>query len=333
MSHGGAPRGWLEFSANLNPLGVPDAVRAAITAATYERYSDLDVAVAEGQLAADAGVPAECVLLTAGATEAIRLVITALGPLTDQVVVVGPTYDEYARIAMNADRVVCEVRATRPLFTPPIARARAAASEGRSLLFICDPNNPTGRGLGPDGLGALVSSGSGGYTVIDQSFAPFAEWQPKGADLLAAGNVVVIRSLTKRCAIPGVRVGYVIARPDMIERLRALADPWSAGAHAIAVARSARWSLSAHERLTVTAWREELASALVAFGLDPLPSEANFLLVHGGVGAGTLAAQLAARQIAVRACASFGLPEHLRFAVRPPHEQDVLFAALSELRG
>jgi len=330
MNHGGAPSGWLEFSANLNPLGVPAPVRAAIARTTYDRYADLDGRAAEAHLAADAGVPSECVLLTAGATEAIRLVISALGPLTDGLVIVGPAYGEYARVATEREHRFVELSAIGPTFAPPAEAARAAILGRDALLMVCDPNNPTGQTLGPGGVEALVR-GAGGHTVIDQSFAPFARWQPEASDLLAAGSVVLIRSLTKRNAIPGVRVGYVIAGPETIRTLRAGQDPWSVSAHGVAAAAATSWTLSSGERDTIVAWRERLAAAVAGCGLVALSSEANFLLVHAGGRAASLVRALAARSIAVRGCASFGLPEHIRLAVRPPAEQDALCAALAEV--
>ena len=330
MSHGGAPSGWLDFSANLNPLGVPPAVHAAIAATAYDRYADLDGRAAEGHLAADAGVPTECVLLTAGATEAIRLVIAALSPLSDGLVIVGPAYGEYARVAAEREHQFSEVSATGPTFAPPAGEARAAVLGREALLIVCDPNNPTGQTLGPGGVDAVVR-GTGGYTVIDQSFAPFARWQPEPSELLVAGRVVLIRSLTKRNAIPGVRVGYVIARPETIRTLRALQDPWTVSAHAVAAAAVTSWALASGERDTIVAWRERLAATVARGGLVPLSSEANFLLVHAGGRAAGVVAALAARAIAVRSCASFGLPEHIRLAVRPPAELGALGAALAEL--
>lgn len=333
MSHGGAPAGWLEFSANLNPTGAPDAVAAAIAAASYGRYADLDPAAAEAHLAADAGVAPECVLLTAGATEAIRLVASALVG-RGEAVIVGPTYSEYARAIRSAGGRTVAVDASRPAFDPPVERAVALLADGPATLFLCDPNNPTGRALDAEQLRQVLDSlPQDASIVLDQSFAPFSSSSLDASVCLTAGEVVLVRSLTKVLATPGIRLGYVIARPETIAALRMLQDPWAVGAHAMAAATVASWTLPREVHACVTSWRERLGAALPAVGLDPLPSEANFLLVHAGPAAAGLIQELAARRIAVRSCASFGLPEYIRLAVRPPAEQDVLLSALTAIRG
>lgn len=331
MTHGGAPAGWLEFSANLNPTGTPVAVAAAVAAASYGRYADLDPAAAEAHLAADAGVSTECVLLTAGATEAIRLVATALVD-RGEAVIVGPTYSEYARAVRSGGGRAVEVDAAPPSFDPPMERALARLAQVPRALFLCDPNNPTGRALGPEQLRQVIGSlPQAASLVLDQSFAPFASSRLGASECLAAGEVVCVRSLTKVLATPGLRLGYVIARPRTVAALRAVQDPWAVGAHAIAAAMVASWTLPADARTRVASWRERLAAALPAHGLHPLPSETNFLLVRSGPAAAGLIEALAGRRIAVRSCASFGLPEYIRLAVRPPAEQDVLLSELTAI--
>jgi histidinol-phosphate aminotransferase len=333
MTHGGAPPGWLEFSANLNPAGTPAAVAAAIAAATYDSYASLDPGEAAAHLAIDAGVPAESVLVTAGATEAIRLVASAF-VAGGRAVIVGPTYADYARFARQAGGEVLEARAEPPTFVPPIDRAIGDLRGGRNVLFVCDPNNPTGRALGVERFRHLLATMPRDATlVLDQSFAPFAATTPSATECLAAGTVVLVRSLTKVLAVPGLRLGYVIARPETVAMLRARQDPWAVAAHALVAATVASWTLPVDVRATVARWRERFAIALADQGLCPLPSETNFLLVHVGGDAHALVAALAERRIAVRSCASFGLPDHIRVAVRPPAEQDLLLDALAAIRS
>ena len=152
-------------------------------------------------------------------------------------------------------------------------------------------------------------------------------------DLVAGGNVVLVRSLTKLLAAPGLRAGYAVAATALSAELRAFRDPWSPGAHACAAAEQASWRIGSDAYRAVAAWRARLARALAAQGLSAVPSEAPFLLVNAGPAAEPIVRALAARAIAVRWCASFGLPDHLRIAVRPPDEQDVLIAALAALRS
>lgn len=329
--HGGAPDGWLDFSVNLNPCGTPPAVSAAVVQAGFQAYATLDATPAEQRLAADAGVERGCVLLTAGATEGLRLVCRALLRAGETALVVGPTYGEYTRQAMLAGARVVELRASPPGFAPPLdAVTRELAARPVRAVFLCDPNNPTGAQLVPERLRELLRAVPPETTlVVDQSFLPFAEPSLAPADLLAGGNVVLLRSLTKVLATPGVRVGYLIANEALVRRLRDGRDPWPVGAHAIAAAAATSWRLPDDALRTIRLWRARLEAGLPATGLSPLHGGANFLLAHAGMRASRLADALAARRIAIRRCDSFDLPEYLRVAVRPPDEQDRLFAALA----
>ena len=335
VAHGGAPRGWLEFSASLNPCGTPPAVRAAVARAGYGAYADLDPREAELHLAEDAGVAATCVLLTAGATEALRLAVRAFGEPSGRAAVLGPTYGEYSRLAAMHGIATVEVRAHAPDFAPPVELfAGALAAERLSLAVVCDPNNPTGRRLTADALGAICDAlPPGAVLVIDQSFAAFSDEPLCAAELTRRPNVILVRSLTKLLAAPGIRAGYVIGPAELVAALRGVRDPWSPGAHAIAAAGAASWHIDPALRGTLAAWRSRLARALGGLGLPTVPSDAPFLLAHAGPRAGGLLRSLAAERIAVRWCASFGLSEHVRLAVRPPEEQDALLRALMSARA
>jgi threonine-phosphate decarboxylase len=331
--HGGAPAGWLDFSANPNPLGVPTQVRAAIDAARYERYADLDAAAAEHHLAADAGLPPGWALVTAGATEALRIVADAWLRPGRRAIIAGPTYGEYARVSTSSGAEVIELRARPPTFRPPVGALVRALSAASSVVFVCDPNNPTGRRLVPADwrrLQQVLAARPTGETrlVIDQSFAAFAEGQLPAAQLLASDRVVLVRSLTKRLGTPGVRIGYILGPPRLLAPLRVYRDPWSVGAHALAAAHSASWVLTPTERRTLARWRRDLSDALRRRGLRPLSSTVNFILVEVGAAAPTLVAVAARRRIAIRSGASFGLSSYVRLAVRPPAEQARLLAAI-----
>lgn len=333
-AHGGAPRGWLEFSANLNPRGVPPQLDAAVRHAEYGAYADVDASRAERHLAEDAGVAPANVLLVAGATEAIRLMATAFVEQGDRTIALGPTYGEYARIARMRGAHHRELRASPPRFDPPVVALLDELRTGRyALAFACDPNNPTGMPLPHGALRDSVQAcGRRTRLVIDQSFGGFASDEIPPAELVRASNVVLVRSLTKLLAAPGLRVGYVLAHPALLDALRAVRDPWAVGSHACAAAACATWKLPRDARDDIAAWRSDLAAALRAFDFDVLVGEAPFVLVHVGPTAQRLIDDLARERIAVRWCASFGLPEHIRLAVRPPREQAELLRALRAIR-
>lgn len=332
VPHGGAPQGWLDLSVNLNPLGPPAAVRAAVAAAGYGTYSDLDPARAIKRLARDSRVDADRIVLTAGATEALRLVTTRLLRPGSRLLIVGPTYSEYHRLGLLAGATIREVHAEPPRFEPPIDAIVAAIRAFRpQLVAVCDPNNPTGRSVGPTDWRRLLDAARDAHVLIDESFAPF---RGPGWDVrLDDPRVVVVRSLTKVHAIPGIRAGFLVAAPDLAAGLRSLADPWSVGSHAIAAAAAGGWGLDEEARRTIAAWREGLVTALEGRGSTAVPSDANFVLATVSRSTDRFMAALAADRIAVRSCASFGLAGVVRLAVPPPAGLARLAGALDRARS
>jgi histidinol-phosphate/aromatic aminotransferase/cobyric acid decarboxylase-like protein len=172
-----------------------------------------------------------------------------------------------------------------------------------SPLWRSNPHNPSGLLAGPDEQAG----------VWDEAFFPLAAGQWSRGDESA---LAVVGSLTKLFACPGLRLGYVIAAPDLIKQLRARQPHWSVGSLALAVLPA----LLAEADLT--GWRDEistlrraLAKVLESYGLTPLPSDANFLLCEAP---GALRHDLIGQGIVVRDCGSFGLPDHVRIAV-PDH--------------
>lgn len=314
---GGAPGQWLDFSANLRPEGTPDwvmrAMRDALADTRY--YPDRAMTAAREGLAAYAGVPADCILPTAGGAAAIDLALSmSMGTVYVQPV----TFGEYA------ERAAVHGRA--------IARWAGNCAPGDTLV-ICNPNNPTGAALSREDVLALLETvrACGATLLVDEAFIDFCpECSVKGA---IAPGLVIVGSLTKTLCIPGVRLGYVCATPEMIRALSARALPWAVGTLASAVARRLPDHVQeiAQDAAISRLRREAFAAKLQALGARVLPSRSNFLLVDFGRSMTDAAAQLKTRGILVRTCASFGLgEEYLRLAVKTPEENDRL---IGELEG
>jgi threonine-phosphate decarboxylase len=310
VEHGGARPWLLDLSVNLNPLGTPDAVRQAIASASVSRYSDLDPARAVARLAADDELDPAQVLVTAGATEALRLVFAALVRPGDTVVAMTPSYGEYARLAELAGASFVAVPASPPAFEPPIAALEDAIRDhAPALAIVADPNNPTGVGWTESDATGLSETGA--TVVVDESFLPFAA---PATRFPHTPNVIRVRSLTKVLAIPGVRVGYAVADEATIDAMRAQQDPWSVGSHGIAAAAAGGFWLEDLGRSKIAALREGLVARLAEAGVDAVPSSANFVLVDA-TRSPTLIDRLEGRGIAVRSGASFRLPDYVRIAV------------------
>jgi histidinol-phosphate/aromatic aminotransferase/cobyric acid decarboxylase-like protein len=317
VPHGGAPAGWLDLSANPNPLGPSAEVQAAIGAATYATYADLDPARAVERLARDCAVEAERIIVTAGATEGLRLAVSHLLRRGDRMLLVGPTYGEYRRLGHLVGARIREVRAEPPSFDPPIDAITAEIATFRpAVIVVCDPNNPTGRSIGTDGWRKLLNASGDAHVLVDESFAPF---RAPGTDLpLDDARIVIVRSLTKALGIPGIRIGFIVATRDLAGGLRHIADPWSVGSHALAAASTGGWALDDAARRTIADWRKNLVDALLTRGSSSVPSDANFVLATVTGSNDGFIGRLAADRISVRSCASFGLTGVVRIAVPTP---------------
>jgi histidinol-phosphate/aromatic aminotransferase/cobyric acid decarboxylase-like protein len=326
MTHGGnvwqgsSPGDWLDFSANLRPEGPPEWVMQAMAGALDEAryYPDLSMRAAREGLAAYAGVPAECLTPTAGGIEAIDLVLRAG---VGRVLTMPPTFSEYALRARAANR-----RAAA--FTSP------DSVETGDLVFLCNPNNPTGEAR--TRAEVLYLAGAiqrrGGALAVDEAFIDLCP-EESVRDRAVADDLIVVGSLTKALCVPGVRLGYLIAPPIWMERFQALQAPWSLNAFAAAIARALPEHLGElkEDRRKNDARREMLAAELAALGARVLPSRANFLLCDFHRSTAEAVKALKRQGILVRECASFGLPSNfLRLAVRTEAENARLVAALRE---
>ncbi len=331
--------GFLDFSANINPLGAPEAALAAGADALYREaghYPDLHYTELRAALAGYIGVPPERVLPTNGGAEALFLAArTAVEGLTGRkAVILEPTFSEYAVAARAAGFEVVRAVARRPeaSFHLDFAVLDDALDSTRDvgLVFLCNPNNPTGEAVQrPDVLRVAERvREAGAVLVVDEAFADFAPHLSVAPE--AGDHLYVARSFTKFFAVPGLRLGCLVTRDP--KRVRAFQPSWpvNAVAAAVGVAAAGDDSFAEATLAEVALRRRELFSALGELPeLSPYPSAANFLLVRGPEG---LVEKLARRGVLVRGCEPFlGLgPGFFRMAIRGVGENERL---LEELRG
>ena len=186
-------------------------------------------------------------------------------------------------------------------------------------------------------IAALVIGHPGTLFVLDEAYCellPEPQWQ---ADLLAAGNLLVLHSMTKYWGLAGLRLGHAVVEPGLAAALRAAAPPWSVNACAQAAGVAALDDLEHHHRSValLTDERERLVAGLSARGWVTEPTTAGFFLIHVGDAPAARRALLA-QGCLVRDCTSFGLPGHVRVSPRRPEQNDRLlevFAALTPPRA
>jgi histidinol-phosphate aminotransferase len=317
-----------DHAVNVLAGGPPPWLRAALQRALEEDASSYpDERAAVAAIAAMHGRSDKEIVPANGAAEALWLLPAALRPVLAACVHPGFTEGEAALRAHG-------VPVTRVLRDPGrgFALDPAAVPEAADLVLVGNPASPTGT-LDP-AAAVLALRRPGRVVVVDEAFMDLVPGEPGSLVREALDDVVVVRSLTKSLAIPGVRAGYAVAGPALAERLRAVRPPWSANALALAaleaVASRPQALTAAAERAATE--REDLARRLAGVaGIRTWPASANFCLIEVADGP-AVAARLRERRIAVRAAASFpGLgPGHLRLTARAPAENATLVAALAE---
>lgn len=324
MIHGGNvwntgnPSDWLDFSANLRPEGPPDWVSETLrsTLDDIRFYPDPDMKRARRGLAGYLGIPEECVLPTAGGTAAIDLALTYR---TGCVYIPEPAFGEYARRAEAHGR----------------AHAPWNGTCGREdTLILSNPDNPTGSARTKETLLALHRelTGVGAELIVDEAFIDYCpEYSLR--DAIAPG-LIIVGSMTKILGIPGVRLGFLCAEPEVIRSLREKMLPWSLGTQAaeIAARLPEHADLIRRDAETNRRRREQFAAQLEQLGVKVVPSQSNFLLADFGRDMTEPAERLKEQGILVRTCGSFRLENSfLRLAVRTEKENGRLIAALEEI--
>jgi cobyric acid synthase CobQ/L-threonine-O-3-phosphate decarboxylase len=332
----------LDFSANINPLGPPAVLRSALARAIddLEHYPDIEAKALTAAIARRYGVAAGQVVVGNGSTELLYAVARAVK--ASRAVVPVPSYADYAAAAELAGLDVEPVGLREERGYAVDFAEVGAALRGGELVFLGQPNNPTGLALDVGELRRLAAERAGTMFVVDEAFADFMDGYdaPLGGGDLPA-NVIVLRSLTKFYAIPGLRLGFAAAAAGVADAVRRQVPPWSVNtlAQAAGAAILADEGYVTRTREAARELRESLARGLSQLpGLYVYPGAANFLLVRlnrAGMDAAALAEALLRRRIAIRLCDNYpGLDgRFFRVAVRPAEENARLLEALGEALG
>ncbi len=336
--HGGArpdqlQAGVIDFSASINPYAPPPGLRRALAAADLRSYPDPFAGSLATQLASTHNLRPGHLLVGNGASELIFLIARALLGPGSRTVVVGPAFGEYAYASALTGAEVVTYLAPEPAgFVPELAELTRLLNRTRpALVWAANPANPTGIYL-PEGPFKATLDAFEGVLVIDEAFRSFVSGPWPSEALLNTGRVILLRSLTKDFGLAGLRLGYLLGPPEIVDRVRAHQPPWSVNALAQAAGEFilTRTDFIDACRSRLTRRRQELRRALERLGLRVSDSAANFLLVRTGAATACTEFLLERHGILVRDCTSFGLPDYIRVAVRRRPENRRLVAALTD---
>ncbi|HEX4585405.1 MAG TPA: histidinol-phosphate transaminase [Burkholderiaceae bacterium] len=319
------PESIIKLASNENPLGMAPGARAAAAAALADvgRYPDGNGAALKSALSQRLNVPVSWLTVGNGSNDILEMAASLmLAPGASCV---------YSQHAFAIYALATQARGARAIETPArelghdLAAMRAAIQPCTRLIYIANPNNPTGTLLAPDALRDFLEAvPPQAVVVLDEAYNEYLP-PPARYDSLPwvrrYPNLIVSRTFSKVYGLAGLRVGYAVAQPDLTDLLNRIRQPFNVNSVAQAAARAAldddefvRRSVELNE-----SGRTELCRSLGAMGLQLAPANGNFVLVRVGAAAAVYQHLLGCGVI-VRPVASYGLPEWLRVTVGLPEE-------------
>jgi len=324
----------MDFSASINPLGVPASVVTAIqeNIRLLPHYPEPQAEQLSERLGRHLQIDGRTILCGNGSTELIYLLPRTLRPR--RALIPAPTFSEYNRACALAEACIVEF---------PLSCERGfeidpdrfiAAMDGCDMAFLCNPNNPTGRLLNRDAVLRIAKAADrlSCWLVVDEAFIDFIPGHSVADAVSAHTRLIVLRSLTKFYALSGLRIGFGVFPQALLHNLRDRKEPWTVNSLALCAATAAIQDERFQEATHVLIAEEKayLENALSTAGIAYFPSAANYYLLQMDRAQEALAS-LRAKGILVRDCSNFpGLDStYLRIAVRRRTENEALLRELT----
>ncbi len=322
----------IDLSDNTNAFGTPPSARRAMRSAPRDaatRYPSAYADALRRELAHYAGVTPAEIVTGCGSDDILDAALRAFAEPGDRVAHMDPTFSmvpEFAR--MNGLEPVAV-----PLGPDFDADSDALLATRARVIYLCSPNNPTGTRVSAQAIERVVAAAPG-LVILDRAYAEYCALAPLAG--IASDRLLVVRTLSKAFGLAGLRIGYGIGAPSMIEAIAKARGPYKVNA----IAERAAIAALTHDRAWVEAGvravrrnRHRFVSELRSLGFAPLPSRANFVLLPVPDAAHT-AAQLRAHGIAVRPFhALTGIGDALRITIGRRRDLDRVRDALAELVG
>lgn len=322
---------WLDFSANINPLGLSEKILRALTEnlGGIVNYPDPRASELKKAISRRYGVPEKNLVVLNGAAEFFYLYLNATRP--KRVIIPAPSFSEYERAARAA---FCDVElfftSATENFSLNVEKLIAQIKSPDDCIIIGRPNNPTGNLIAPEEILRLADFAN---VIVDESFIDFL--QVESARRLISKKIAVVQSLTKIFAIPGLRLGFAVVEENLAERLNLSKDVWNVNflAQKAGVAALSDEDFLIRTRAWLEVEREFFLERLKNLrGVEIFPSAVNFVLLRHER-AQKILSELRQRKILLRSCANFaGLDEFfLRTAIRSRNENILLLNALEKI--
>ncbi|MBE9529417.1 MAG: histidinol-phosphate transaminase, partial [Proteobacteria bacterium] len=327
----------IKLASNENPLGPSKKAVAAISVAlnTLHRYPDGSNYYLKEVLAERLSISTDALIFGNGSNEIIELLFRTFCSVGSEIVMGEPSFAVYPLISQAAGAVAVPV----PLdsdFRHDLDAMAAAITDKTRIVFIANPNNPTGTIVEKAAFSAFMDKVPDGVIVVmDEAYCEYvtsAEYPDSIEYVKSGAPVVVLRTFSKIYGLAGLRVGYGIANPTLVGYMDRVRQPFNVNALAQAAALGALGD-DAHLEASVKNNTEGflfLEGELKKLGLEVVPTEANFFLIKVGDGKGVYDGLLK-QGVIVRPMASYGLCEYIRVTIGLPEENSRFIEALKSV--
>ena len=320
----------VRLNANENPYGFSPKVVDAVASVPYNIYPDPFQRQVRAALSEFTGLPAETIVAGAGSDEIIDLIFRLVMEPGDTIIDSEPTFGMYSFDArVNGARTVMVQRDER--FDVDVDAVMRAIDDSAKMIFLCSPNNPTGNVATQEQIEGLLATGL--LVIIDEAY-----WEFSGRTAAPLTrdheNLIVLRTMSKWAGIAGLRIGYGIMSPTLVNHIMDIKQPYNvttaAEAALMATLEDADY-LNGNRDLIVEE-RERMSEMLGRIpGVTPWPSGGNFILCEFAPGrAGEIFDKMARRGIFLRKFGSRRLEDFFRISVGTPSDTDAVIAALQE---
>ncbi len=335
----------IDFSASINPLGMPQGVKDAIREGMrfFIHYPDPEQMELRNTISLYHDISPETVVAGNGSTELIYLIVRALRPR--RVLLPAPTFSEYERASRcsGSDIVIYELKEENNFDLEPEHFISFLINLNMlkpiDMVFLCNPNNPTGRLVIKEGILRIAQTlkERGIYLVVDEAFIDFTPEQSVIRHVSGNPYLIVLRSMTKFYGLAGLRLGYGVFHPQLIEKILPYKEPWTVNTPA-QIAGTAALLDNGFRKETLKAidgWKKVLEEYFQRHGIYFIPSSVNFYLFKFKKVLGPF---LEGHGMLIRDCSDFiGLNgaggnddiAWFRIAVRSPKEMERFFEVLS----
>ncbi len=325
----------IKLASNENPLGPAPAARQAIMAASEDiaRYPDGNGFSLKQALSAKYGISSVQITLGNGSNDVLELIARVFVSPQDEVV--------FSQYAFAVYPIVTQAIGARAVVAPAQnyghdLQAMADRITPRTrLVFIANPNNPTGTWLKRDELESFIRHVPDHVIVVlDEAYIEYGDEEQSSLDwLVKYPQLVITRTFSKAYGLAGLRVGYALSHPDIADFLNRVRQPFNVNSLALCAAEAA---LSDEDflfrtRQINTLGMQQLQTGLAQLQLETIPSRGNFIMVHVGRNGEAVFNDLLYRGIIVRPLSNYGLSTFIRISVGLPEENARLLTAMEQI--